>query len=53
MGRIGGPYLVVQALAPVVLTFVADRASDAIGLALVAAFAAIALLCFVLIRQPS
>ena len=53
MGRIGGPYLVVQALAPVVLTFVADRASDSIGLALVAAFAAIALVCFVLIRQPS
>jgi hypothetical protein len=36
-----------------VVTFVADRASDAIGLALVAAFAAIALVCFVLIRQPS
>jgi MFS family permease len=52
MGRIGGPFLVVQALAPVVVTFVADRASDAIGLALVAAFAAFALLCFVLIRQP-
>jgi MFS family permease len=52
MGRIGGPYLVVQAAAPVVLTFVADRASDALGLALVAAFAAIALLCFVLIRRP-
>lgn len=52
MGRIGGPYLVVQALAPVVLTFVADRASDAIGLALVAAFAAVALICFVLIRRP-
>jgi Major Facilitator Superfamily len=53
MGRIGGPFLVVQALAPVVVAFVADRASDAIGLAVVAAFAAIALLCFVLIRQPS
>ena len=53
MGRIGAPYLVVQALAPVVVTFVADRASDSIGLALVAAFAAVALLCFVLIRQPS
>jgi Major Facilitator Superfamily len=52
MGRIGGPFLVVQALAPVVLTFVADRASDAIGLALVAAFATIALICFVLIRRP-
>src|SRR5262249_25929692 len=53
MGRIGGPFLVVQAAAPVVLTFVADRASDEVGLAMVAAFAAIALLCFVLIRQPS
>jgi MFS family permease len=53
MGQIGGPFLVVQALAPVVVTFVADRASDAIGLAVVATFAAIALLCFVLIQQPS
>jgi MFS transporter len=52
MGRIGGPFLVVQALAPAVVTFVANRASDAIGLAVVAAFAAFALLCFVLIRQP-
>jgi len=53
MGRIGGPYLVVQAVAPVVLTFVADRASDAIGLAVVAGFAVVALTCFVLIRRPS
>jgi MFS family permease len=53
MGRIGGPYLVVQAMAPVVLTYVADRLSDAAGLAMVAAFAVIALLCFVLIRQPA
>jgi MFS family permease len=53
MGRIGGPYLVVQAVAPVVLTYVADRASDAIGLALVAGFAAVAFLCFVLIRRPA
>jgi MFS family permease len=53
MGRIGGPFLVVQAVAPVVLTFVAERASDAVGLAVVAAFAAIAFVCFVLIRQPS
>ena len=53
MGRIGGPYLVVQAMAPVVLTFVADRVSDAAGLAVVAAFAAIALVCFLFSRQPS
>jgi len=53
MGRIGGPFLVVQALAPVVVTYVAEHASDAIGLALVAVFVAIALLCFVLIRRPA
>lgn len=53
MGRIGGPYLVVQALAPVVLTFVADRVSDAAGLGLVAAFALVALSCFMLIRRTA
>jgi Major Facilitator Superfamily len=52
MGRIGGPYLVVQSVAPVVLTYVADRVSGAIGLALVAAFAVVAFVCFVLIRKP-
>lgn len=52
MGRIGGPYLVVQSLAPVVLTFVADRVSGAVALTVVAAFAVAALICFVLIRKP-
>jgi predicted MFS family arabinose efflux permease len=52
MGRIGGPYLVMQSLAPVVLTFVADRVSGAVALAVVAAFAVAALICFVLIRKP-
>ena len=52
MGRIGGPYLAVQSLAPVVLTYVADRLSDAVGLGLVAAFAVVALICFALIRKP-
>jgi hypothetical protein len=51
MGRIGGPYLVVQAVAPVCLSYVAERASDAAALLLVAAFAAAALSCFVFIRQ--
>jgi MFS family permease len=50
VGRIGGPFLVVQAAAPVVLSYVVERASDAAGLAVVAAFAATALLCFALIR---
>ncbi len=53
IGRIGGPFLVVQALAPVVLTYVAERSSDAIGLTLVATFAAIALICFATIRRPA
>ncbi len=52
VGRIGGPFLVVQALAPVVVTYVADRVSDAAGLALVAAFAVVAFICFLLIRRP-
>ena len=51
MGRIGGPYLVVQSLAPVVLTFVVDRVSAAAALAVVAAFAVAALICFALIRK--
>ncbi len=52
IGRIGGPYLVVQAVAPVVVTYVAEHSSDAIGLTLVAAFAAVALMCFAAIRRP-
>jgi MFS family permease len=50
VGRIGGPFLVVQAVAPVVVTYVAERASDVAGLTLVAAFAALAMLCFAAIR---
>jgi len=52
VGRIGGPFLAVQALAPVVVTTIAERGSDASALALVAAFAAAALICFLLIRKP-
>ncbi len=52
VGRIGGPFLAVQALAPVVVTTIAERVSDASALALVAAFAAVALICFLLIRKP-
>jgi MFS family permease len=53
VGRIGGPFLVVQAMAPVVVSYVNDRTSDDVGLALVAAFAAIALLCFAALRPPA
>jgi MFS family permease len=51
VGRIGGPFLVMQAVAPVVLSYVVERASDGVGLAVVAAFAAMALLCFSLVRS--
>jgi MFS family permease len=50
VGRIGGPFLVVQAVAPVVLAYVAERTSDGAGLTLVAAFAVVALVCFAAIR---
>jgi len=50
VGRIGGPFLIVQSVAPVVLTYVDERISDAAGLMLVAAFAATSLTCFAAIR---
>lgn len=52
VGRIGGPFLVVQAVAPVCMSYVAERASDAAGLALAAAFAFSAFICFGAIRRP-
>jgi len=51
VGRIGGPFLVVQAVAPVCLSYVAERGSDRMALLVVAVFAAAALLCFAAIRQ--
>jgi hypothetical protein len=52
IGRIGGPFLVIQAVAPLVLALVSERASDAAALALTAAFALTALACLALIRRP-
>jgi MFS family permease len=51
IGRIAGPSLIVTAVAPLVIAFVAERASDPIALAVAAAFASIAFTCFVLIRR--
>lgn len=53
VGRIAGPSLVMQALAPVVLAFVAERTSDPIALGVTAIFAVVALACFIAIRRPS
>ncbi len=52
MGRLAGPFLLTQAVAPLVMAFVVDRASDPAALALAAGFAAVSLSCFVVIRRP-
>lgn len=51
VGRIARPALVMQAAAPLVLAFVAERASDQAALGLAAGFAAVALACFAAIRR--
>ncbi len=53
VGRIAGPFMLVQSGAPLVMAFVAERASDAAALALAAAFAVVALGCFLAVRRPA
>jgi hypothetical protein len=53
IGRIAGPFLLIQSVAPLVLAFVSERASDAAALAVAAAFALAALTCLALIRRPA
>lgn len=53
IGRIAGPSLLMQAVAPVAFAFVAERTSDASGLGAVALLAIVALACFMMIRRPS
>jgi MFS family permease len=53
MGRLAGPFLVVQAAAPLVMAFVVDHASDFAALTLASGFAAVALACFIVIRRPA
>ena len=52
LGRIARPTLVMQAIGPLVLAFVAERFSDPAALALAATCTIAALLCFALIRRP-
>jgi predicted MFS family arabinose efflux permease len=52
LGRIAGPFLVIQAAAPLVMALVAERSSDPVALAVAAAFAAVALACLALLRRP-
>jgi len=52
IGRIGGPFLIVQSMAPLVVAFVVEQASDRAALGCVAFFAVVAFTCFALIRRP-
>jgi len=52
IGRISGPWLLMQSAAPLVMAFVAEHASDAVALAFTASFAIVALACFAAIRRP-
>jgi len=52
MGRIALPFLIMQAIAPLVLAFVAERTSDTMVLAVVAAFALLAFAGLAAIRRP-
>lgn len=52
IGRIAGPSLVLQAAAPLVLAFVAERYSDPAALGVVAGMAAISLLAFLAVSRP-
>jgi len=51
IGRIARMALIVTAAAPMVMAFVAERASDAVALGLTAGFAVVALTCFLLVRR--
>lgn len=51
VGRIARPSLIITAVAPLVMAFVAERASDPVALAVTAAFAALALMCFLAVRR--
>ena len=51
IGRIAAPSLVVTSMAPLVVAFVAERASDGKALGVAAAFAVLSFGCFMLIRR--
>ncbi len=53
MGRIALPFLVMQAIAPLVLAFVAEQTSDPVVLAVVASFALLAFAGLAAIRRPN
>jgi hypothetical protein len=52
MGRIGGAFLMMQAIAPLALAFAAEHGSDAAVLAIVAGFALISFVGLLAMRRP-
>jgi MFS family permease len=52
IGRIAGPWLVMQAIAPLVLAFVIERTSDPAALAMVAGLALVSFVCLAMLRAP-
>jgi Major Facilitator Superfamily len=52
VGRIAGPFLAMQSVAPLALAFVAEQVSDGAALMVVAVFGALALACFAMLRRP-
>ena len=52
IGRIAGPSLIMQAMAPFVLAFAIERLSDPAALVLAAGFTLLAFACFAAIRRP-
>jgi MFS family permease len=52
IGRIAGPSLLMQGVAPLVLAFVIEHGSDPLALLLAAGLTLVALACFVVLRRP-
>jgi MFS transporter len=52
LGRIAGPFLLMQAIAPLALALVVEHGSDRAVLTVVAALALTAFTCFVVLRRP-
>jgi MFS family permease len=52
IGRLAGPFMLMQSAAPLVMAFVVERAGDPAALALAAGFTTVGLICFALIRRP-
>jgi hypothetical protein len=52
IGRLAAPSLMLQAAAPLVVAFVAERSSDAAAIALAGTLVLVSLACFLVIRPP-